>query len=1145
MPDGAFADTVGWVWETPQLYSSAKFVYPAGPARGRLVLSSQPRPVVLGRGGKGEGAHAGRTMAAPDTRRSPTPSPPPFQGVGRGRVGPRGSSQSLAPPRQARWGWGWGRVLWASLGFLLCGTAFAGEGVTVLEAEKLVAGKGEVFRHKTASGGQVAIVRWGRMLEASPMLPPGLYEVTAWVSAHPVELLHRLAVTFQAGGEQRTAQAAWFDRSGVYIPIILRVAHGGGPLPLALDATGASGFDGMRRQKSEEEAEYLKKLEKDFLGKGSIEKPGGERDDGLGELEEGKDLRALGPQEPYVACDRIEIRKLADLAAIVSAVRVDKVHYPPGDEVRAEVDVSQIAELINSAIWRECRITALEVRERSICRTVFEKDVQLAEEPTTLSFAYKPGDAEFGRELLVVVSPGGKALEVAPAGLADPVKSFPGSRSEVFGVSRNVYRIGITGASGGHHKAGMTAADFAKVMQANKRAYANHFEVFAWAPCDYSEMTPDTEFFLSGQTQYHGSVSAFKALLAEAHKVGVKGITYGKACAGGIAGWETFRKHPDFFGIAAWAGVSSDRIGVFNCERMLRNEHSLAGPEKGEWQDWQSAWVNAASDAAVDLGADEIIASARMFGWDGVRWDGHFVGNMVRFKKRVDAALPNFIHGYNIAFANPGSKLFLPDKNVEDFHECARGHGLMMDESVRDWSHTNFSPGHTRPDERLVAPGREGGVDAGHDALGRRLLVARRAVDLPGEEEAGQPLRLQRRLGLVGRHEVVGNAVAVADDVALLQAANAADHLDLDLRRQCVEQAVGVDLVRVLPLGLQEELVRGLLGEADDFGLNRGAVARDGSDGSARHFGGAVGAGPHDLVGPLVRVGHVAGDVGPPNLRRGEGERAGRIVAVLRFEHAVVNRAAVKAGRRVGREAADLEAQSPQVVGDAEGRRLARAAGGGLLLAQVDHAVEERARGEDGAAAAALDADGVADAGAPVALDEQAADARLAEPQVRLLLEQELHRPRVEPAIGLGAGRVDGWAAAAVEHAELDARRVGHDAHHAAEGVNLADELAFRQPADGRVAGHLGDGVEVDRQEQRLRAQASGGVGRLAARMARADHNHVENTGSLRLPGHLVTRTVAPRPTPRMSAAERRLAETSRRPELPMTASSLPTPASA
>jgi len=60
-------------------------------------------------------------------------------------------------------------------------------------------------------------------------------------------------------------------------------------------------------------------------------------------------------------------------------------------------------------------------------------------------------------------------------------------------------------------------------------------------------------------------------------------------------------------------------------------------------------------DAGARSEALQIIASAKAFGWDGVRWDGHFVGNMARCKERLNAALPNFVHGYNIAFANPGA----------------------------------------------------------------------------------------------------------------------------------------------------------------------------------------------------------------------------------------------------------------------------------------------------------------------------------------------------------------------------------------------------------------------------------------------------------------------------------------------------------
>ena len=48
-------------------------------------------------------------------------------------------------------------------------------------------------------------------------------------------------------------------------------------------------------------------------------------------------------------------------------------------------------------------------------------------------------------------------------------------------------------------------------------------------------------------------------------------------------------------------------------------------------------------------------------------------------------------------------------------------------------------------DQRRLALELQRGVDAGHQPLGGGLLVAGRAVDLPGEVQARDPLRLQRR----------------------------------------------------------------------------------------------------------------------------------------------------------------------------------------------------------------------------------------------------------------------------------------------------------------------------------------------------------------------------------------------------------------
>jgi len=79
-----------------------------------------------------------------------------------------------------------------------------------------------------------------------------------------------------------------------------------------------------------------------------------------------------------------------------------------------------------------------------------------------------------------------------------------------------------------------------------------------------------------------------------------------------------------------------------------------------------------------------------------------------------------------------------------------------------------------------------------------------------------------------------------------------------------------------------------------------------------------------------------------------------------------------------------------------------------------------------------------------------------------------------------------------VQHAELDAGRVGHPGHLAAERVDLADELPLGQPSDGRVAAHQRDRVQIHREQQRACAHSGGGQGRLASGVARAHDDDVE-----------------------------------------------------
>mgnify|MGYP001071852937 FL=1 len=577
--------------------------------------------------------------------------------------------------------------LFCAVGLLLAGRPSL-HALRVIEASDHLAREGEAFRDPRASNGRCAGALFDinaehipvkRIVRASPDLPPGDYTATFWLTAAPVAIQHGLSVTLTAGETQVTLGQFYFDPVPEYQPYEIAFVHPGGPATLRLEATTSSGFQGMRMTMADDERSSLPVLpdQRNPLADADSKREAITAAE-IGELIEGvRDVSQLDASAPRVLCDRIEIRLRRQANALVRQVEVDKIHYKPGEIVHARLTMEA------RGTPRPIVLVAEEIRELDEAREVYRESLTLEAGVHERSFAYPLDETEFGRELRCSLWHGDRVEH---------------ANSAFFGVSRNVYRIGISGNGGPQDMRGMTREQADALMAANKKAYANYFERFAWAPCDYSNLAPDTEIFYSGQTQYPGSVSGFKNLLAAAHAVGIKGITYGKTCAGGIAGFRTFQRHPEFFGHSP-EGPATEQFNTFYLERMLANDYLLhAPPSEGGWQHWASLWVRFDYEPAVIFGAQAIMDSIALFGWDGVRWDGHFVGHMKPFFDNLRPRYPEFVHGYNIAFANPGGSHFLPPANaVEDFHFVARDHGLMMDESVRDWSHSNFSPGHIRP----------------------------------------------------------------------------------------------------------------------------------------------------------------------------------------------------------------------------------------------------------------------------------------------------------------------------------------------------------------------------------------------------------------------------------------------------------------
>ena len=89
--------------------------------------------------------------------------------------------------------------------------------------------------------------------------------------------------------------------------------------------------------------------------------------------------------------------------------------------------------------------------------------------------------------------------------------------------------------------------------------------------------------------------------------------------------------------------------------------------------------------------------------------------------------------------------------------------------------------------------------------------------------------------------------------------------------------------------------------------------------------------------------------------------------------------------------------------------------------------------------------------------------------------------------VALRARAPHGGSLRAVEHAELDGGKVGDASRHAAQSIDLPDDLTFGNASYGRIARHVGDLGHIHRQQQRARTHACCGRGGFAAGMSRTD----------------------------------------------------------
>ena len=412
---------------------------------------------------------------------------------------------------------------------------------------------------------------------------------------------------------------------------------------------------------------------------------GADDDKGIGDLE-----TVLTPERAvYYLVDKIEFRLLSR-SGRVTAVETDKIRYNPGDTLKGSVVVSDVGGKGGEGVVN--LFLEHNVKDRTQVKSL---PVKLTPAAQKLSFEFPLPTVELGYALVA---------EYVSADGADRSEA-----AEYFNIAASYNRVAIFGSVGHTRDCTLTDDEIRKAVSAAHSEYINSCEYFAWAEDDMVAMSPDSDYWFSGQTSYHMNKPTIQNQIRIAHEQGVAIVSYGKFVMSSYPGWKTAYDYPNDhrgqynYPIGMWEGVNVTILDRFRNKEYVPYSYR-PGVTGNAFNAWWQEFLPINPDATprmTRIAAEAMMRSVEMFGWDGIRWDGHpRVGGQCGssgtyelaaarrtqalvhyFKDIVNAKYPHFGHGYNYLLIEPKKSY---EWAVEDYEldEVARGGGLLMNESI-------------------------------------------------------------------------------------------------------------------------------------------------------------------------------------------------------------------------------------------------------------------------------------------------------------------------------------------------------------------------------------------------------------------------------------------------------------------------------
>jgi len=399
-------------------------------------------------------------------------------------------------------------------------------------------------------------------------------------------------------------------------------------------------------------------------------------------------------------------------------IQVDKVVYLPGAPGLAKITIEDLPEPADSAVvkcWLEYGLTQ---RNNLPDIQVPFKDGKAI--PVALKFTAPP--SAWGIKLHAALY-----LNNNPTAAA----------WDVFAVGTNSYRLGQQANHGGALSSWRVkefAAEDSYYADQWRRMKGTWLEIFGGLPSEFCGLTTEWDEWVTMQGRYRNARNTIRAYTTAARRLGLKVMIYNNATPSGWVGTRWARKHPEWLSYSYLGNMRAD-LNTLDVEKQ-KSWHKTLKPHATTA--FHPIYLNFYDPKLTEFGCDQMLGACRDFGYDGVRFDGHWIlgdvwsglgygmdgrrpnrgesldavntRNLRHMKEYTWERKPDFQFGFNYGghYATGGAR------NPRAYRmACANGGMILWEGSTFDEAYSDWRIGALKLRENALRVHQNGGVHYG------------------------------------------------------------------------------------------------------------------------------------------------------------------------------------------------------------------------------------------------------------------------------------------------------------------------------------------------------------------------------------------------------------------------------------------------